>query len=220
MIGYGAGAVDLPGIFGTWLGDTQFKQLTIIAVFAMISANAITCWAVTERVLVKTQASSHKGRFKIFSQIYSTILHLPPRIKAICWAQFWSWIGWFPFLFYGTTWVGETYFRYDAPDNADDSEDVLGEMGRIGSTSLVIYSIITFAGAFVLPLMVESPDDKKFTPRPPQAVAGFIDRLGKAKPSLLTTWISGHLLFSVAMAMAPFATSFRFATFLVCLCGL
>lgn len=220
LVGYGAGAVDLPGIFGTWLGDTQFKQLTIIAAIAMISTNAITCWAVSERVLIKTQASSHKGRFKIFSQIYSTILHLPPRIRAICWAQFWSWIGWFPFLFYGTTWVGETYFRYDAPKNAEDSKDVLGEMGRIGSTSLVIYSMITFAGAFILPLLVESPEDKKFTARPPKALTGFFGRLSSLKPDLLTTWISGHLLFSVAMAMAPFATSFRFATFLVCLCGL
>ena len=220
LVGYGAGAVDLPGILGTWLGDTQFKQLTIIAAIAMISTNAITCWAVSERVLVKTQASSHKGRFKIFSQIYSTILHLPPRIRAICWAQFWSWIGWFPFLFYGTTWVGETYFRYDAPKDAEDSKDVLGDMGRIGSTSLVIYSMITFAGAFILPLLVESPEDKKFTARPPKALTGFLGRLSSLKPDLLTTWIAGHLLFSVAMAMAPFATSFRFATFLVCLCGL
>jgi solute carrier family 45 protein 1/2/4 len=220
MIGYAAGAIDLVEVFGTFLGDTQFKKLSVIAMLTMVGTNAITCWAVTERALVSKQASAHKGRFKIFRQIYSTMLHLPPRIKAICWAQFWSWIGWFPFLFYSTTWVGETYFRYDVPDDAKNSKDVLGEMGRIGSTSLVIYSGITFAGAFILPVLVESPEDNKFTPRPPHALSAFLDRFAKFKPSLLTTWIAGHLMFATAMAMAPFATSFRFATALVCLCGL
>lgn len=219
MIGYAAGATDLVKVFGTWLGDTQFKQLSIVAMLTMVGTNAITCWAVTERVLISKQAV-HKGRFKVFRQIYSTILHLPPRIRAICWAQFWSWIGWFPFLFYSTTWVGETYFRYDVPDDAKDSDDVLGEMGRIGSISLVIYSIITFAGAFILPLFVESPEDNKFTPRPPRAVSSFLQKFSRLKPNLLTTWIAGHLMFATAMAMAPFAASFRFATALVCLCGL
>jgi hypothetical protein len=31
VLGYGAGALDLVSIFGKWMGDTQFKQLTIIA---------------------------------------------------------------------------------------------------------------------------------------------------------------------------------------------
>lgn len=217
---YIAGAVDLVGIFGTTFGDSQFKQLSILAIIAMVGSNALTCFAVTERVLVSTQTSNHAGSFKVLRQIWTTVLHLPPRIRAICWAQFWSWIGWFPFLFYGTTWVGETYFRYDVPPDAKDSKDALGDMGRIGSTALVIYSVITFVGAFLLPLFVESPEDKKFTPRPPQAVAGFIERFGKMKPNLLTTWICGHLMFSMSMAMAPFATSFRFATALICLCGL
>ena len=220
VIGYSAGAVDLVSIFGTSLGDSQFKQLTILSVIIMIGSNAVTCWAVSERALLSVPPAKHEGRFRIFHQIWSTILHLPPRIQAICWAQFWSWIGWFPFLFYSTTWIGETYFRYDVDKDAKQSEDVLGDIGRIGSTSLVIYSTITFAGAFLLPLFVQSPDDQTFTPRPPQAVAGFLERLREKKPDLLTTWIFGHLTFSAAMVMAPFATSYKFATLLVCLCGL
>ncbi|CAH0049926.1 unnamed protein product, partial [Clonostachys solani] len=221
LIGYAAGAVDMVKIFGTTFGDTQFKQLTIMAVFAITTTNALTCWAVTERVLISPKADpSNEGRLKVFKQIWNTISNLPPRIKAICWAQFWSWIGWFPFLFYSTTWVGETYFRYDAPKDAKSSTDALGDMGRIGSTALVIYSAITFAGAFVLPFLVESPEDQNFTRRPPKYMAGFLVKLETMKPNLLTAWICGHLMFSCAMSLAPFATSFRFATLLVCLCGL
>ncbi|KAF7541206.1 hypothetical protein G7Z17_g12012 [Cylindrodendrum hubeiense] len=220
VIGYGAGALDLVQMFGTTLGDTQFKQLSVIATITILVTTTVTCWAVTERVLVSSKPSQHRGRFTVFRQIYSTLLHLPPRIQAICWAQFWAWIGWFPFLFYSTTWIGETYFRYDVPAEARQSKDTLGDIGRIGSTSLVIYSMITFGGAWILPLLVKSPEDKHFTHRPPHAIAGFLERFSKVKPDLLTTWMFGHIMFSGAMALAPFAHSFRFATVLVCLCGI
>ncbi|KAH6674050.1 sucrose transporter [Plectosphaerella plurivora] len=222
MMGYGAGAVDLVGTFGTALGDTQFKQLTLIATFFMLFSSAVTCWAVSERVLVASNDDPRNtgGILKVFRKIWTTLRTLPPRIQAICWAQFWSWIGWFPFLFYGTTWVGETYFRYDVPADAEESKDKLGDIGRIGSTALVIYSIVTFLGAWILPLMVQSPDDDNFTHRPPQAVASFLEKFSKLKPTLLNIWIAGHCMFSAAMCLAPFATSYRFATFLIVFCGL
>ncbi|KAK4088121.1 hypothetical protein Purlil1_7600 [Purpureocillium lilacinum] len=221
MIGYAAGSIDLLQILGTTLGDSQFQQLTVIAAIAILGSTAVTCWAVTEKVLVMPKgAEQSKSIVQVLRQILSTVRHLPPRVRAICWAQFWSWIGWFPFLFYNTTWLGETYFRYDAPPEARQSKDALGDMGRIGSASLFVYSCITFAGAFVLPLLVRSPDEGGFTQRPPRAIAGFVKKLNEKKPDLLTTWICGHLLFAAAMSLAPFARSFRFATFLVCLCGL
>lgn len=220
VIGYGAGAVDLPKVFGSALGDTQFKQLTVISTVVFVVTTAVTCWAVTERVLVTSKSDGHQGHFKVFRQIISTLRNLPPRIQYICWAQFWAWIGWFPFLFYSTTWIGETYFRYDVPPDARKSKDTLGAIGRIGSTSLVLYAIITFTSAWILPLLVQSPDDSSYTHRPPQALAGFLTRFNKIKPDLLTAWMLGHLLFAGAMALAPFAASFRFATVLVCLCGI
>lgn len=222
VIGYAAGALDLVGILGTGLGGTQFKQLTIIAGLIMILTNFVTCWAVSERILTARPPSTG-GRFKLFSRIWLTVINLPPRISVICWAQFWSWIGWFPFLFYNTTWLGETYFRYDATPEDRASGDVLGKMGRIGSTSLVIYSTITFTSAFLLPLLVRSPDSGKaaaVVPVPlPAAAARVLRGFHQYRPDLLTTWMAGQLGFSVAMFMAPFAKSYRFATVLLCICG-
>lgn len=45
--------------------------------------------------------------------------------------------GWFPFLFYSTTWVGEVYLRYDAPAEAKVAGDLTGQVGRIGSMALI-----------------------------------------------------------------------------------
>lgn len=178
----------------------------------------------------------------MISQILTTTLHLPPRIQAICWIQFWSWIGepwstrrsspndqltlrkgWFPFLFYSTTWVGETYFRYDAPQTARESKDTLGDIGRVGSLSLIAFSIITFAGSVLLPWLIRSPDDEqkaRFTPRPPPSIAPLVTTLSNAKPDLATAWMLSHLVFAASMALAPFVTSLRFATTLVAICGM
>lgn len=224
VVGYAGGAVDLVRILGTTFGDTQFKLLTIIAVLAILGTTGVTCWAVTEKVLLpdvrKTSGAqqSTQDRFQVVKQIYSTILHLPPRIRAICWAQFWSWIGWFPFLFYSTTWVGETYFRYDAPPSAK-SGDTLGDIGRIGSQAFVLSSLITLTGSLVLPLVVRSPDEETYTRRPHPALASTLSFCEGSRPDLLTTWVAGHILFAIAMLFAPLATSYRFATALVCLCA-
>lgn len=55
LIGYGAGTVDLVKIFGTALGDSQFKQLTLIAAVFFIFAVGLTSWAVHERVLISSR---------------------------------------------------------------------------------------------------------------------------------------------------------------------
>lgn len=222
IIGYAMGAVDLVQLFGPRLGDTQFKQLTIIAALGMLTTSAITCWAVTERVLVSVRHDPRRasGRFKIVRQIWSTILTLPPRVRAICNAVFWSWIGWFPFIVYSSTWVGETYFRYDVSADARRSQDALGDMGRIGSMALTAYSTVSFLSAWILPALVRAPEDEPFTARPPASIAPFIEAFNKVKPDLLTTWIVGNVVFALAMFLTPFAASFRFATAIVALCGI
>ncbi|KAI1333342.1 major facilitator superfamily domain-containing protein [Xylariaceae sp. FL0255] len=221
-IAFATGALDLPSLFGTSLGATQFQQLSVLAALGLVGTCGVTCWAVTERVLISTGPSSSQegGLYRVLGQIWSTITNLPPRIQAICMAQFWAWIGWFPFLFYSTTWIGETYFRYDAPHDAKQSGDALGEVGRVGSKAFIIYSVITFFGSWFLPLVIKNPEDMSYTQRPPQSIAYVVEKLSKYKPDLLTAWIWAHATFAAAMFFAPFATSFKFATWLVCICAL
>jgi solute carrier family 45, member 1/2/4 len=221
LVGSAAGTIDLVGVFGTTFGNSQFKQLAVISGSVLLFTNGVTSWAVTERVLISTRDSDSKvGIIKILRQIITTTLQVPPRIQFICWAQFWASLGWFPFLFYSSTWVGETYFRYDAPHDVKGSKDALGDVGRIGSMALVVFSIVTFLGAFLLPFLIRSPDDEGFTARPPSSVAGFVTKMTEYRPDLLTAWFAGHFMFAGAMIFAPFAASFRSATVLVAFCGM
>ncbi|KAF2128527.1 sucrose transport protein SUC2 [Dothidotthia symphoricarpi CBS 119687] len=223
LIGYGAGAIDLQLVFGSMLGDTQFKQLTAVAAMALCITVGITSWAVTERVLLSTgsEGGEKLGPLQVLSTIAKSAVKLPRGIQAICYVQFWAWIGWFPFLFYSTTWVGEVYLRYDAPAEVRNDGDLTGQVGRIGSMALISFSIITFIMSVLLPWFVESPEDEApgFISRPPAQITSFTTKMKKYKPSLLTAWTVSHLVFAFSMVMAPFVKSLRGATIIIAVCG-
>ncbi|KAF2731210.1 sucrose transport protein-like protein [Polyplosphaeria fusca] len=224
LIGYGAGAIDLAKVFGPTLGNTQFKQLTAVSALALCITVGVTSWAVNERVLVSNgkEEQEELGGMQVLQTIFKTATNLPRGIAAICLVQFWAWIGWFPFLFYSTTWVGEIYLRYDAPAEAKEAGDLTGQVGRIGSLSLIAFSTITFVMSVILPWFVKSPEDERpgFTPRPPASIASFVIEVEKFKPSLLTTWTISHCIFAASMILAPFVHSLRGATILVSICGI
>jgi solute carrier family 45 protein 1/2/4 len=52
LFAYIVGAIDTVSIFGTFLGDTQFKQMTVIAAILLVLAVAVTSYSVRERVLI------------------------------------------------------------------------------------------------------------------------------------------------------------------------
>ena len=52
LVGYAIGTLDLPKLLGPGFGDTQFKQLIVIAAIALLVAIGITSYAVEERVLI------------------------------------------------------------------------------------------------------------------------------------------------------------------------
>lgn len=125
---------------------------------------------------------------------------------------------------YGTTWVGETYYRQD-PSTAEElktSTDVLGDIARKGSLALVLFSLIAFAGSIVLPWFVKPPEDEEKPPSnifPPSHTTkdSFFK---KYQPDIPMAWALTQLAFGASMILAPFSHSFRFATTLIAFCGM
>lgn len=108
IIGYLSSYVHLPRLL-PFFGDTQFKVLCVIACIALTSTTTISCIAVKERNPQDDPQETPQagGLVSFFKQVISSMRRLPPQIAAVCVVQFWAWIGWFPFLFYITTYVGE-----------------------------------------------------------------------------------------------------------------
>ena len=55
VVGYVLGSLDLQGIFGDLLGNTQFKQVVVIAAVGLVFSVGVTSWAVTEKVLISDE---------------------------------------------------------------------------------------------------------------------------------------------------------------------
>jgi solute carrier family 45, member 1/2/4 len=224
VLGYAAGSIDLTRVFGSSIGDTQFQQLIVVAVTFLCLTVSVTCWAVEERVLVSTDDIDSDFKIKdVVLSIARKAVSLPSRVSTVCWIQFWFWVGWFPFLFYSTTWIGEVYMRFNASAEAKDHPDSLAQIGRVGSTSLVIFAVVTLISSIIFPIVVVgTPDeaDNDFTPRPLPAIANILHKVYKHRPSLLSTWTCSHIIFAGAMICTPFVTSLRAATILVALCGM
>ncbi|KAM0796653.1 hypothetical protein BDR22DRAFT_811597 [Usnea florida] len=230
VLGYLVGTIDLSKYLGTHLGGTQFKQICIIAGSSLIFCVGVTCFCVEERnsgftlLNVRRALRTKTGALAIITTISRTILHLPRKIRAVCWITFWSWFGWSPFFVYGTTWVGETYYRQNADNaaNLQSSGDIVGEIARKGSLALVLFSLISFASSIFLPVLISLPSDdiaQHPTQTASQPLSHIRSLIQRYQIDITTAWAVSQFLFAASMIMAPFSTSFQFATTLIALCG-
>lgn len=108
IVGYASGLIVLPRV-APWLGGTQFQALCLIASIALGSTVFVSCLTIKEQaVMMEDDAGGAKPNIKlIFRQLSKTSGALPERIKQVCMVQFFAWIGWFPFLFYITSYIGD-----------------------------------------------------------------------------------------------------------------
>lgn len=104
VLGYASGFLSLPKVL-PFVGNTQFKGLSVVASVALGSTVAVTCLVVEEKRAVWNDEilKSGFGVFKVFGQILSTAKTMPNSIKRVCMVQFFAWLSWFPFLFWATT---------------------------------------------------------------------------------------------------------------------
>ncbi|KAK9472204.1 major facilitator superfamily domain-containing protein [Dipodascopsis tothii] len=218
LAGYFLGFVDLVRYF-PYLGDTQLKVLCLISSVSLWVCIAVTCLCVQERVLVYTPSAASAR--SIARDLYKTGANLPARIKLIFTAQFFAWFGWFTFLFYSATWVGEIYLRYE--DDGTRSGDLVGDLGRVGSRALTVYSTVTLLCSVVLPPLVASPKSAAAAATSTTTtIAGssaLADALRTRRPMLATMWIAGHVVYAAAMFYTAAVHSVAGATVVVGVCG-
>lgn len=158
VLGYVFGYIDLPRYF-PFFGHTQFKVLCVIASISLGSTLLISCLAIKERDprLEGPPENDNPGVLAFFKQVFKSVKRLPPQIRKVCEVQFFSWIGWFPFLFYITTYIGQIYVNpFLLPDLAEDEIDRLWEKAtRVGTLALLIYAIVSLLANVILPFLVE-----------------------------------------------------------------
>jgi solute carrier family 45 protein 1/2/4 len=250
IIGYLFGYAELPKYLW-FFGYTQFQVLCAIASIAMGVTLTITCVSISERDprLEGTPSHQDSGVIAFLKSLYRSINRLPTQIKAICVVQFAAWIGWFPFLFYITTYVGEIYvdpiFR-DNPNMTDREIDDTWEQGtRVGTFALLVFAIVTFVSSVILPWFIASaststspPLRTPMTPTSANTPTGSYFLKPTVRPArrffppfrenalqipgltLKRAWLLSHFFFAGLTALTFFAHTTFTATLLVAAVGL
>ncbi|MCJ1470473.1 hypothetical protein MMC07_009118, partial [Pseudocyphellaria aurata] len=157
---YAAGYIDLPKHTGGIFGNTQFKVLSVITAFALCGTILISVFSIRERDPSRERPASSDatGILFFFRQVFRSFKRLPPQIRKVCDAQFFNWIGWFPFLFYITTYIGQLhvnkYFAANPDLSPEEIDRAWEEATRVGTFALLIFALTGFASNLLLPFLI------------------------------------------------------------------
>ncbi|CAG8013181.1 unnamed protein product [Penicillium salamii] len=158
ILGYIFGYMDLRSKV-PFLGNTQFKVLCAVASVSLSVTLGISCAYIEERdPQFDPPVTDKLGVVSFFRQIIKSIQSLPTQISRVCQVQIAAWVGWFPFLFYSTTYIGQLYVNPIFAKNPNLSKDEIDhaweDATRVGTLALLIYAIISFFANTILPFFV------------------------------------------------------------------
>jgi solute carrier family 45 protein 1/2/4 len=187
IVGMFCGGLHLTKVF-PFPGMTQFKALCSIASVSIAVTTAISVLTIHERDPRSEPPHPNKGDnlVVLFMSLWRSVFRLPPQISKVCLVQFLAWMGWFPVLFYTTTYVGGIYaeplFR-ENPHRSPQEIDEIWEAGtRHGSVAMLWFSIVTFVASVLLPFIVspayKEPDAFNPETAPMTPIGGSISGSG------------------------------------------
>ncbi|KAI0841662.1 MFS general substrate transporter [Hypoxylon sp. FL0890] len=232
IIGYIAGGINLPKYLW-FFGSTQFKDLCAIASIALLSTVALSITFIRERnpQLDGRPPADRPGLLSFFVKIFAAIKRLPPQISKVCIVQFAAWIGFFPMLFYTSSYIGEIYvepFLEENPNMTPEELDKLYEKAtRVGTFALLIFAITSLATNVLLPFFIDPTYDNSIANSSHGALEGpledgksILSRLVIPGFTLRRAWLLSELLFAGAMFCTVLVRSVKAATALIGLIGI
>ncbi|KAJ2506902.1 hypothetical protein IWW47_001360 [Coemansia sp. RSA 2052] len=237
VAGYLMGFLDLVRLLPL-LGSTHMQVLTSIASLALVATVATTCYFTTETPLARLPTLSNgtndsSGSLRALGSIFTSIRSLPAAIKGVCRIQLFSWIGWFPFLFYGTTYIAHLYVAAHAGQGGHGSStehaDLMEKGTRAGSLAMFAYALSSLSFSVILPLFAYSSASRSVL-RQRESRSHTMSTLSRIRlvlrkarramsVSLSKMWMVSLCVFSVAMLLTFVVTSVRGATWLIAACG-
>ncbi|KAF8854396.1 MFS general substrate transporter [Acephala macrosclerotiorum] len=231
IFSYALGFIDLPrlGPLRALGGNSQFSILCVVTSATLVVSIALTCLAVRERnpmldedVLQKQLGAEEDSGDTVYAMalyLCTSFPRLPQQVRQVCKVQFFSWMGWFPFLFYMTTYIGNRYKSSMATASGRPSptdQEVQARSTRIGSFGLLLFALVALVAGAILPLAhkhASCQDSRKVVP---SGINVTIRRFG----SIRCLWIMSHVLFACCMLATFFISSLQGVCILVGLSGI
>ncbi|UNI14439.1 hypothetical protein JDV02_001068 [Purpureocillium takamizusanense] len=243
IVGFIAGYIDLPAHLW-FLGDTQFKILCVIACVALGVSIALSTLTIHERDPRADGSPAKKapGFVPFFLTIFKSIKRLPPQTRRVCQVQFCAWVGFFPLLFYTSSYIGDIYIQPYLEQNPHMTPEELDKLyekaTRVGTFALLINAIVSLSTNVFLPFFIAPTFDSQpvSATNAPGHGTGMtttmtttVDSEGRGRPwlerlripgfTLKRAWLGSLALFAGAMFCTLFVRSVRGATALIGLAG-
>lgn len=228
IIGYVAGYSNLPK-YVWWLGNTQFKVLCAIASIALGSTIVLSIGTIRERdaSLEGPAVEGKSGVISFFKQVFKSIRRLPPQTRKVCEVEFFAWVGFFPQLFYSSSYIGDIYVQpyLEANPNMTPEEiDALYENAtRVGTFALLVYAITSLSTNVLLPFLIApSYDTPSATSKKaePTFIKRCLSNIVIPGLTLRRAWLISHLIFASCMFSTLFVRSIGGATTLIGIVGI
>ena len=227
VLGYLSGLMNIFESISTW-GNTQFKSLCIISSLALGITTAVSCILVQE-VDPSIEEPTKHSQFNVIaliSQSRRSLVTLPPITRKVCKTQFFAWMGWFPFLFYHTTYVGNFYTRTifhkhrrlghitSAIENTINAHGI-----RVGTVASIAFALVALISNLVLPFLVQISTKDKFLLEKTSS-RNFSTSFAIPGLTLQRTWTLAHILFAVCMFSTLFVGSSTSGTIIIGIVGI
>ncbi|KAI0010292.1 major facilitator superfamily domain-containing protein [Xylariaceae sp. FL0662B] len=237
IIGYVAGGINLPK-YVWWFGGTQFKDLCAIASIFLCSTVLLSITFIRERnpQLDGRAAPGRSGLISFFKKIFAAIRRLPPQVAKVCTVQLFAWIGFFPMLFYTSSYIGEIYVQPYLEENPNMTPEELDQLyekaTRVGTFALLIFAITSLATNVLLPFFIDPTYDNNpaISNAPGEAPGISRDHVPGSKKfleylvipgfTLRRAWLLSHFLFAGSMFCAVLVRTVGAATTLIGLIGI
>ncbi|KAH7105653.1 MFS general substrate transporter [Auriculariales sp. MPI-PUGE-AT-0066] len=234
IIGNGVGFLNLAAWpILAWLGGDQFRKFSLVVLIVLVSTVWITCFTHQEAPRTDDFRRNSRASFlSIFSDILKSIKNLPKPIRRVCFVQLFAWMGWFPFLFYATLWVGEVMAREIG------AEPEMDEATRAGAFALFLHAIIAALSGWLLPFLTkrdrrllvfeEDPSDQDLGQIREMVRRWRAEALREGKVLVLPTmpfmlrniWTAAILLFALLMGLTAFVRTVWQATCIIAIAGI
>ncbi|CAK1363932.1 Sucrose transport protein SUT2 [Cercospora beticola] len=197
--GYFLASVQFGNRPGAWSAIWQFQNLTLVVSMILLLCSAITmvCPFRSPRKKIDGAASSSQYSASLKHAVKRNVncLRLLPRsIQLTLQVQFFSWLGWFPALYYQTGYLASLYKvgrAYGLSQPTNEAEHAAADS--------VPHTVVMFATAVIMAATSHwaSTSSKRST---------FGGKIGSLT-TLVVIWAGGHILFALAMVVSLFAVT-------------
>ncbi|CAO2647053.1 Nn.00g079750.m01.CDS01 [Neocucurbitaria sp. VM-36] len=154
IIGYILGSLPPPW-FSSEHETVRFRFMVHCTIVVLITTSLITCHSTEEgipQISTYEPVSDHKV-YQIFHDIVDGFSRASQRVRHVYLVQFFSWMGWFGFLFYSTSFTSQLYLSEKVRDDIVINSSLKDDGMRIGAMANLLFAIVALATSVLLPML-------------------------------------------------------------------